>query len=171
MPVKPEDYLEAFERYIRDNAEKVAAIEILLDRPQEWSTGALTDLRDNLKHARECFTVESLQKVHEYRYHKALVDIISMVKHAARDEAPLLTAAERVEKTLTRVTAGQRFSREQQQWLDRIRWHLIENLTIEAADFDTIPIFDDEGGWARANRAFKGDLGRLLQEINAAVAA
>ena len=171
VPVKPEDYLEAFERFVRDNAEKVDAIEILLDRPQEWSTDALGELRRKLATAREHFTMDSLQKVHEYRYNKALVDIISMVKHAAREEAPLLTATERVDNAIARVTAGQRFSREQQQWLDRIRQHLIENLTIDAADFDTIPIFEYEGGWARADRAFNGKLKGLLRQINAAMAA
>ncbi len=171
MPVKPEDYLEAFERFIRENAEKVDAIEILLDRPQEWSTDALGELRQKLGTAREHFTVPALQKVHEYRYNKSLVDIISMVKHAAREEAPLLTAAERVDRALARVTAGQRLNREQQQWLDRIRQHLIENLTIDTADFDTIPIFEYEGGWTRADRAFNGKLKGLLRQINAAMAA
>ncbi len=171
MPVKPEDYLEAFERFIRDNAEKVDAIEILLDRPQEWSTDALGELRRKLATAREHFTVESLQKVHEFRYHKALADIISMVKHAASEEAPLLTATERVDSAIARIAAGQRFSREQQEWLDHIRQHLIENLTIDAADFDTIPIFENDGGWARADRAFNGKLKNLLRQINAAMAA
>ncbi len=62
------------------------------------------------------FTVDNLQKVHAAAYGKNLVDIISMVKHAAKDEEPLLTAAERVERALTRITQGQAFSEEQQQY-------------------------------------------------------
>ncbi len=37
---KPEDYLTAFARFVKDNPAKVEAIGILLDRPQEWSTEA-----------------------------------------------------------------------------------------------------------------------------------
>ena len=47
------------------------------------------------------FTVENLQKAHEIRHKKSLVDIISMVKHAADEQSPLLTAAERVERAFT----------------------------------------------------------------------
>ncbi len=87
---KPDDYLAAFARYIRENASKVEAIGILLGRPRGWGVGALVQLRDRLKSAPPGFTEEILQKVHEVRYGKALVDIISMVKHAAREEEPLL---------------------------------------------------------------------------------
>jgi type I restriction enzyme R subunit len=168
---KPKDYLEAFALFVRRNPAKIAAIEILLDRPQEWSTDALVELRNGLGRAREHFTFESLQKAHETCYNKALVDIISMVKHAAREEAPLLTAAERVDRALERLTAGWRFVREQQQWLDRIRQHLINNLTIGVEDFDAIPIFEYSGGWVRANRVFDGKLKTILEQINAAMAA
>lgn len=40
-------------------------------------------------------------------YRKALVDIISMVKHAAHDREPLLTAQERVARAFDTLTAGQ----------------------------------------------------------------
>ena len=76
---------------------QIEAIRILLDRPRDWSTEALTELRQKLAATRERFTVENLQKAHEIRYHKALVDIISMVKHAAREE-PAADPAERVDR-------------------------------------------------------------------------
>ena len=72
------------------------AIRILLDRPKEWGTEALAELKAKLAAAPERFTVDTLEKAHRLRYDKELVDIISMVKHAARDEEPLLTAEERV---------------------------------------------------------------------------
>ena len=45
----------------------------------------------------------NLQKAHEVHYHKALVDIISMIKHAAKAEEPLYTAGERVERAIEKV--------------------------------------------------------------------
>ncbi|HKA07722.1 MAG TPA: DEAD/DEAH box helicase family protein, partial [Gemmataceae bacterium] len=45
---KPADYLVEFAKYIRDNPERVEAIQILLDRPKGWSTEALKQLRAKL---------------------------------------------------------------------------------------------------------------------------
>jgi len=168
---RPEDYLTAFARFVKENEAQVEAIGILLGRPQGWGTDALNELREKLAAAREHFTTENLQKAHAACYRKSLVDIISMVKHAAREAEPLLTATERVGRAFAVVTAGQTFTAEQQRWLDRIREHLIANLTIEPGDFDTLPIFARDGGWARANREFGGRLDGLLQKINEAVAA
>ena len=87
---KPEDYLVAFSRYVKENPEHIEAIEILLDRPADWNTEALSELR---------------------------------------------------------IKAGTTFTDNQMQWLERIRAHLIANRTIDKADFDTLPIFQREGGW------------------------
>jgi type I restriction enzyme R subunit len=168
---KPEDYLEAFARFVRDNPAKVQAIRILLDRPKDWGTKALNELRQKLATTPERFTVDLLQKAHQLRYDKALVDIISMVKHAARDQEPLLTAQERVERAFQKLTAGKGFTSEQEPWLGRIRQHLIANLSIDQEDFENIPILADPGGWKPANRAFDGKLQKLLKSLNEAIAA
>lgn len=168
---KPEDYLTAFARFVRENSAGIEAISILLNRPRQWGTDALAELRKKLASTPQRFTVENLQRVHAARYHKALVDIISMVKHAARGQEPLLTAHERVERALTAIAAGRTFTPEQQQWLDRIREHLLTNLTLDREDFDALPIFARNGGWGVADRAFKGELAELVVCINEAMAA
>jgi type I restriction enzyme R subunit len=169
---KPEDYLVAFERFVRENPEHVEAVRILLDRPRDWSATALRELRDKLRTNPLRFTDENLQRAHAVKYRKALADIISMVKHAANEQAQLLTASERVEKAFERVTAGQTFTPEQTKWLDRIRDHLRQNLSIEQEDFALIPILADAGGWGAIRRAF-GDtkLDALIHELNEAIAA
>jgi type I restriction enzyme, R subunit len=168
---KPEDYLAAFARFVQQNPSRVQAIRILLGRPKGWGTGALAELRKKLASTPERFTEESLQKAHEAHYHKALVDIISMVKHAAREQEPLLTARERVERALWKLTADRHFSTEQQQWLGRIREHLVANLSIDEEDFDTIPVLSQAGGWGKADGVFDGKLGRLVGTINEVIAA
>lgn len=168
---KPEDYLEAFARFVKDNPAHIQAIQILLNRPQEWGTQALTELRRKLTATKERFTVENLQKAHAVCYQKALADIISMVKHAAKDQEPLLTASERVEKAFVKIAAGQNFTDEQRQWLDRIRAHLIENLSVDREDFEDVPIFAREGGWQKADRAFGGKLLELVKKLNREIAA
>ena len=168
---KPEDYLTAFTRFVQEKVDEIEAISILLDRPKDWSTEALRELRQRLATAPRRFTIENLQKAHELHYHQALVDIISMVKHAAREEEPLFTAEQRVNRAFMRVTAGDVYTPEQRQWLDRIRAHLIESLSIEKDDFENIPVLSRPGGWGRANIVFEGELSSLIQKFNEAIAA
>ena len=168
---RSEDYLSAFARFVRENPNKIAAIRILLGRPKDWSTAVLGELRTKLAATPERFTEEHLRKAHEIQYRKALVDIISMVKHAADEQRPLLTAEERVKLAFAQVTAGKTFTSEQRQWLSLIEAHLIENLTIDLGDFDLLPVFARKGGLSQATRVFAGQLQDLIVQFNEAVAA
>jgi type I restriction enzyme R subunit len=97
--LKPPDYINAFEEFVRKNPEKIEAIKIPLTKPRDWSTDALFELRKKLASTPQKFTEDRLRKA----YHNELADIISIVKHAATKE-PLLTAEERVQKTMTSLT-------------------------------------------------------------------
>src|SRR5262249_13409419 len=59
---KPADYLAAFAAFVKDNPEHVDAIAILLQRPKDWNTGALSDLRDKLAATPQRFTERTLQE-------------------------------------------------------------------------------------------------------------
>jgi len=168
---KPEDYLVAFARFVRENPDHIEAIRVLLDRPREWSTDALAELKNKLTRAPQRFTVDNLERVHREHYGKALVDIISMVKHAADEKQPLLTAEERVRLAVVKVSAGRDLSGEQRAWLERIREHLVQNLSISKDDFESVPVLDRAGGWGVADRAFQGQLESMIQQLNEAVAA
>ncbi|MFY9344090.1 MAG: DEAD/DEAH box helicase family protein [Planctomycetota bacterium] len=169
---KPEDYLAAFGKFVRENEDHIEAVRILLDRPAGWSPQVLSELRERLARSRYRFTPDNLRKAHEVRYGKALVDIVSMVKHAADEQQPLLTAQERVERAFCTVTSGVQFTPEQQRWLDRIREHMHSNLSIDREDFDLIPIFADIGGLPVVSRVFAADwLDRLIHDLNSAIAA
>ena len=167
---KPGDYLTAFARFVRENPAHIKAIRILLNRPKDWSTDALAELKLKLSATPERFDIGNLQKAHEVHYHKALVDIISMIKHAAKDGEPLLTAEERVEGAFAKVVAGKTFTPDQDQWLGLIKAHLTQNLTIDREDFETLPVFTRRGGLSQATRVFAGALDHLFDQLNEAVA-
>jgi len=166
---KPEDYLDSFARFVKENPDRIEAIQILLERPKDWRTDVLEDLQKKLQ--RNYFSEENLQKAHKLVYNKALADIISMIKHGAEKETPLLTAEERIAKAIATVTAGKAFSEEQQQWLGYIREHLVQNLTIEIDHFDYAPIFTRRGGLGKVRAVFQEDLNTLIEELNYAIAA
>jgi type I restriction enzyme R subunit len=163
---KPEDYLKAFEAFVREHGAEVDAISILLERPQGWSSETLRELREALSQAPEHFTWQNLERAFRMAKHKALVDIISMVKNAALDASPLYTAEERVDLAIERVTAGRQLTDDQALWMQYIRDHLVQNLSIDREDFDLVPVLSGRGGWSKANQVFDRDLDELLTDLN-----
>lgn len=168
---KPADYLQAFAEFVSTHKSDIDAISVLLKRPRRWTPGALQELRDKLAAVPQRFTVDNLQKAHAIRDKKAMADIISMVKHAADQHLPLFTAAERTDMAFTRLTRGRDFTAEQQQWLDRIRLHMQENLSLSTEDFDDQPALARLGGLGRATKVFGSQLPALIEQINQEIAA
>lgn len=168
---KPADYIQEFSKFVRENEDKVEALRILLARPDAWGTRPLRELRTSLLTAPQRFTEENLRRAFEATSHKAMADIISMVKKAAKESSPLFTAEERVQQAIDRISLGRPFTNEQVRWLDYIRQHLIANLSIDREDFDTVPVLSSQGGWGRANRVFDGRLPDIVADLNREVVA
>jgi type I restriction enzyme R subunit len=116
------------------------------------------------------FEPEKLQRAHRARGFKALADVISIVKHAAAQQAPLLTAEERVNRAMDHFAASHKLTTEQVQWLTLVREHLVTNLSLDEEDFDLTPLLNRRGGRAKARKVF-GDLPRIVADLNAVVAA
>ena len=116
------------------------------------------------------FDTAKLQQAHRATGFKALADVISMVKHAAQAQQPILTAEERVTRAVSRLVESHKFTADQKQWLSLIQEHLVKNLSIDEEDFDLTPLLEMRGGKAKARKVF-GDLSPLINQFNEAVAA
>lgn len=169
---KPDDYITAFAQFVAGNRDTIEAFRVLLEKPKDWRAEVLKDLRQRLAASPHNFTPDKLQKAHERSYKKAMVDLISMVKHAADAKNPLLTADERATAAVAHVTAGIVLNPQQEGWMDRIREVVAMNLTIEEDDFGNQPALSRLGGWGAARKAFGEDqLRKLIRDLNEAVAA
>jgi type I restriction enzyme R subunit len=169
LGLKPEDYLIAFAEFVKQKEDEIEAIAIILNKPKEWNTKALNDLRQTLRD--NDYDEQSLQKAHRIVYHKEAVDIISMVKHAAKETEPLLSPEERVEQAVLKVTAGKQLNDEQQKWIEYIKEHLKQNMTIDENDLNEVPVFADRGGLSKFKRVFESEYQNLINELNLAIAA
>lgn len=167
--LKAEDYLITFAEFVKQKEKEIEAIAILLNRPKNWNTKALNELKKTLKE--NSFVEGDLQKAHKLVYHKEMVDIISMVKHAAKDTEPLLSPDERVNQAILNVTKGINLNEEQIKWMGYIREHLKQNMTLDENDFKDLPVFVDRGGFARFKRVFPGNFKQIITDINTAIAA
>jgi len=106
---------------------------------------------------------------------KALVDVVALVRHALDPDGPLVpvgqSVAERYEQWLAdQATAGKAFTPEQRRWLDAIKDHIAQSLSIEPDDFGDVP-FNQLGGLGRAYELFGDKLPALLDELNTRLAA
>lgn len=164
--LKPDEYLLAFRRYIRENPDRVEAIRILHERPRDWGTEALDELRRSLARQPEGFNDADLRRA----YHHALADIISMVHNADHDD-PLMSAEERVDAALRRLLGERTLTEPQQKWLGLIRRHLVANLAIAREDFELIEFEQAGATWNRVNKDFSETLPEMLQALNEAVAS
>lgn len=163
--LKPDEYIKQFEKFVKENPEHIEAIEVVLEKPSSWNTRVLKQLREKFSQTPEKFTDDNLRKAYKY----PLADIISMIKHAANEE-PLISGKERVELAIAKVIKGKALTPQQKEWLELIKKHLIENLTIEPADFDKMPIFTNYGGsFNRINKDFDNSLMIYISQINAAI--
>ena len=66
--LKPEDYLIAFSQFVKQKEVEIEAISILLNKPKDWNTKALNELKQKLKESK--YDDANLQKAHRIVYHK-----------------------------------------------------------------------------------------------------
>jgi type I restriction enzyme R subunit len=162
-----EDYLDAFSEFVKVNADKVAALSVLLQHPKDWRPAVMDELKRTLN--RNGFEPEKLQRAHRAKGFNALADVISIVKHASTTQAPLLTAEERVNRALDQFLTTNKLTPEQMQWFSLVREHLVKNLSMDEEDFDLTPLLQMRGGRAKALKVF-ANLPVIVAELNEAVA-
>ena len=82
-----------------------------------------------------------------------------------------MTVEERFEQWLAeQEAAGATFTPEQRQWLDAIKDHIANSLSIDQDDFDEVP-FNQFGGLGKAYELFGDRLPAILEELNVRLAA
>jgi type I restriction enzyme R subunit len=167
--LKPAEYLVAFSEFIHANKKKIEALSILLNNPRRWNGRALKEIRQELK--KNDFDEGKVRRAHELSGHKALADIISLIKNADSEQNPLLTAEERVTRVIEAILKKHKFTNEQKEWLGYIKEHLIVNLAIEKENFDFVPVLERHGGLTKVQKLFSENLNQIIDEINYKLAA
>ena len=166
--LRPSDYIKEFEKFIQENPEHIEAIEILLDRPNDFQTKELDGLREKLSHVPDHLQDKFSEKNLRVAYNQKLADIISIVKHAVKGE-DLLTAESRVNLAFKRIRSKHSFTTEQEKWLGLIQRYLLENILMEKEDFDLMTFTREGGSFVKINQIFDGELDKLVREINETV--
>lgn len=160
---KPEDFLDGFAAFVRANANKIAALTVVLQRPRDLTRAQLRDLRLELD--RQGFTDAKLRTAWQQAKNEDIAaSIIGFIRQAALGDA-LEPFDDRVRKALRKIEQRGVWTMPQRQWLRRIGEQLIHELVVDRSALDEPP-FDAEGGFTRLNRVFEGKLETLLADIN-----
>ncbi|MCT4618803.1 MAG: type I restriction-modification system endonuclease [Marinisporobacter sp.] len=160
---RPEDYMYEFRTFIRENMNKIPALEIVCQRPQELTRSALKSLRLELnKHG---FTETNLNTAYNQITNEDITaDIISFIRQQTLGSA-LVDHEERIKNAVKKVRKLQKWNKVQLQWLNRIEKQLLKEYIIEKESFHR-GAFKSNGGYDRINKCFGGKLEEVIKSIN-----
>lgn len=160
--VRPTDFIEAFETFIRDNANKIDALNLVVTRPRDLTRDSLRELRMTLD-ARH-FTENALRTAwHDKTNEDIAASIIGFIRQAALGD-PLIPYADRVGAAIRKVASAHDLDDVQRRWLDQIGKEMTSQVVIDRQAFDDPP-FAQQGGYKRFNKIFGGELDAILDEI------
>lgn len=163
---RPEDFLEAFNLFIRDNLNTLAALAVVVQRPQELTREELRQLR--LRLDAEGFSNANISRAWTDATNEEIAaSIIGFIRQAAIGD-PLVPYTDRVNAAVRRIAKSKQWTSVQRQWLDRIGEQMKQSIVVDRAAFDAEP-FESLGGWDRTNTLFGGDLSTVLSNLNQAI--
>lgn len=161
--MQPDDFLDNFGAFVRDNVNKIAALTVVVQRPRDLTSAELRQLRLELDQLG--YSDMALRSAwHDVRNADIAASIIGFVRQAALGD-PLIPYPERVGAAIRRISARRALTRIQQDWLRKIGEQIEKQIVIDKSAFDREP-FSTDGGFNRFNRVFNGELETVLADIN-----
>lgn len=160
---KPEDYLEAFTKFVNENKDQIEAIRIACTKPSDMTRAQLKELKLVLDE--ENFTEANLNEATSSVTNAHIVaDIIAYVRQAVL-KTPLFDHDERVVAAFDKLTSAHRFNKMQMDLLNKIKTYMLHESILNTETFEA-PVFKMEGGFERFNKKFGGKLVEIIREIN-----
>lgn len=162
--LRPDDYLDAFARFVRERRNEIAALNIICTRPADLGRDSLKSLRLTLE--REGFTELQLNSaLSQLSNQDMAADIISLIRRYGVN-AELLNHEERIRRAVARLKAAHSFSRAEEKWIDRMEKYLLNESVLSVRTFDESPAFRERGGFAALDKLFQHRLESLVDELN-----
>lgn len=160
---RPEDYLDAFKRFVTENMNRIAALKVICTKPSELTRASLKALRLELD--RHDFTEKLLNSAWKDMTNEEIAaDIISFIRQQALGSS-LISHEQRVKHAIARLRQNHSFSKMQLDWLRRIEGTLLDECVLDDETFET-GAYKTQGGFKQIDRRFDGKLKDVIHEIN-----
>ena len=163
---KPEDFLDRFAQFVRENVNRIAALRLVVQRPQELTREALRQLRLELD--AEGFSDARIKRAWaDAKNEDIAASIIGYIRQAAIGD-PLISYGERVRQAVDAILRKRAWTEVQRKWIVRIGRQLEIEIVVDRAAFDAEP-FQSLGGWSYIDRVFNGQLDQVVRDINESI--
>jgi type I restriction enzyme R subunit len=161
---KPDDYLTSFTQYVRDNVNKITALQAVVQRPRELTRADLKAVRAVLD--QHGFSEAALRHAWKQAKNEDIAaSIVGFIRQAALGD-PLVPWADRVKAAIERITKRGKWTDPQRKWLERIGDAVTHVGVADRAVLDEGQFRAAMGGFDRLNRVFGGRLNGILGDIN-----
>ncbi len=160
---RPEDFLDTFSSFVKNNQNKIAALSVVVQRPRDLTREQLRSLRLELD--KLGFSETSLRKAWSDASNEDIAaSIIGFIRQAAIGD-PLIPFEERVQAATKAILLKTNWTAPQKTWLRRIADQIAQEIVVdrEAIDQGT---FQAQGGFNRLNKVFNGQLEAILSDFN-----
>lgn len=161
---KPEDYLENFEKYIRENQDKLDALKLLKENPKLFKRKDLKELKYILDEEgyKETELNSAYGKVENVNI---TADILSYIKRVLKGST-ILDKEEKIQDVEKRIKRLKNWNPIQLKIIEKIISQLRENSYLTEEDLK-IGIFKDNfGGYNKINQKLEDKLGDIVSIIN-----
>ncbi|MGK4008930.1 type I restriction-modification system endonuclease [Sorangium sp. So ce1036] len=160
---RPEDYLEGFTAFLRENLNKIPALVVVTQRPRDLTRAQLKELQLALDE--QGYTEAALQVAWRERSNADIAaSIIGYIRQAALGDA-LVPYDERVDRALKKIAASRSWTAPQRDWLRRIGAQLKKEKVVDRQTLDEGEAFRSHGGFKSLDRVFGGGLEQLLGDL------
>lgn len=160
---RPEDYLDSFAAWVRDNVNKVAALTIVVTRPRDLTREDLRQIKLTLDAG--SFTEAALHRAWEQAKSEDIAASIIGYIHQAALGDPLRPYADRVREAMTRILKSSNWTDVQRRWLKRIGDDVAKEVIIDRDFLNSGQYKETGGGFDRLNKIFGGKLEVILGDI------
>lgn len=163
---KPEDYLERFTQFIKDNGNKLPALVAVVQRPRDLTRKDLKELVAALEGNN--FDEKSLTHAWaQAKNHEIAARVLGFVRQAALGEA-LVPWEQRVDNAVQVLVAKRGLNPNQHNWLKKIAAQIKANIVLDEQSINEGPL-REQGGFRRLNQLFEGQLNELLADMSEAI--
>ena len=161
--VRPEDFIEGFTSFVRNNVNEIAALMVVVQKPRDLTRAQLRELRLELD--RRGYSEVALRRAwQDAKNEEIAASIIGFIRQAALGD-PLIPYDVRVRTAMTRILSSHPWTEPQRRWLRRIGGHIEQEVVVDREALDQEP-FQADGGFNRLNKVFDGKLETILGDIN-----
>jgi len=161
---KPEDYLENFEKYIRENQDKLEALKLLKENPKEFKRKDLKELKYILdgEGYKETDLNSAYGKVENINI---TADILSYIKRVLKG-SPIVDKEEKIQDIEKRIKRLNNWKPAQLKIIEKIISQLKENKYLTKEDFNTGIFKDVDGGYNKINQKLEEKLEDIVSIIS-----